>query len=289
MKYLKWTLIVIVLLVVVVIGGVWLAIDSIVRRGVETQATSSLNLQTTLAGANVSIFGGSLSLSDLQIASPDGFSAPRMFTLGGAKVGVSLSQIRSDPIGIQQIEIDKPALVIEQAGGKFNFQVLMDKPSQQSPDSGNPGDGKRQEGEPIRVVIHDLAINNPQVVIRPGIPGLKNEIQLSLPSFHMQNIGSGEGNQNGVAIKQVVMQVVTALVQKASESDSLPPEVKQLLSLNVGALKAQLATQLNKQITNITNGVGKNLPGDVGKNAGDAIQKGLGGLLKQDKKPKDSQ
>jgi hypothetical protein len=279
MKYLKWIVLVIVVIIVLAIGGVWLTLDGIVRSEVESQATNSLNLQTTLASANVSIFGGSLALNDLQIASPEGFGAQRMLTLGGAKVGVSISQLRADPIGIDQITIDKPVLVIEQAGGKFNFHVLMDKPSKQSSDAGQPNDGKRQAGEPIRVIVHDLTVNNPKVVIHPGIPGLKNEISLNLPSIHLQDIGTGEGNKNGVAIKQVVMQVVTAMVQKAAESDALPPEVKQLLSLNVDQIRAQLQGELTKQIGNLTKGAGKNL-------SGDSIEKGLGGLLKQNKKDK---
>ena len=190
MRYFKWIALVVVALIIVVVVGVWLELDSIVRSEVQSQATSSLNLQTTLAGANVSLFGGSLGLSDLQIASPQGFNAPRMFTLGGAKVGVSISQLRSDPIGIQKIEIDQPMLVIEQSGGKFNFQVLMDKPSQQSPDAGQPSDGKRQPGEPMRLVIHELAINNAKVVIRPGVPMIDKEINIPIPSFAMQEIGN---------------------------------------------------------------------------------------------------
>src|SRR5450432_2585806 len=138
MKILKWAVIIVVVLVVAIFLGVWLGLDGIVRKTVETQATSSLNLPTTLAGANVSIFGQSLSLSDLQISSPQGFSSPKMFTLGGAKVGVSVSQLRADPIGVQQIVIDKPVLSIEQANGKFNFQVLLNNPSKSPAEAGSP-------------------------------------------------------------------------------------------------------------------------------------------------------
>src|SRR3954468_21104145 len=70
MKYLKWIVIGVVVLILIVVGVVLLRIDSIVRSTVETQATDSLDLATTLKSANVSIFGGSLALKDLEVASP---------------------------------------------------------------------------------------------------------------------------------------------------------------------------------------------------------------------------
>jgi uncharacterized protein involved in outer membrane biogenesis len=282
MKYLKWTVIGIVVLIVVVVLGVWLGLDSVVRSEVQSQATSSLNLETTLAFANVSIFGQSLSLKDMQIASPKGFSAPKMFTLGGVKVDVSISNLRSDPIIIDQVTIDKPYFVIEQANGKFNFRVLSKtskKPAETPPPS---SDGKRPAGAPIHVIIHDLQINNPQVALRPGIPGLSSEIDIPIQSFDLKDIGSGNGAKNGVAMREVFMQVMTALAQKTTESNALPPEVKDVLSLNVGAVQQELQQQVTQQLGNLGKGV--QIGGDAGKNAGDAISKGLGGLLGGGKK-----
>ena len=73
---------------------VYARLNGIVERTVETQATKQLNLDTQLSGASVSLFGGNLKLNDLQIASPQGFAAPRMFTLGQADVSVKLGELR---------------------------------------------------------------------------------------------------------------------------------------------------------------------------------------------------
>jgi uncharacterized protein involved in outer membrane biogenesis len=285
MKRIKWVLLGVLILIVVGVGIVWLSLDSIVRRTVESQATDSLNLQTTLGGANVSLLGGNVSLSKLQVASPEGFSAPHMFSLGGIKVDTSFGELRGDPIAVQSIAIEQPQLVIEQANGKFNFQVLVNQQSKKSPDSGNPGDGQRQEGEPIRLIIHDLTVNDAQVLLRPGIPGLKEEIKLTIPSFALKDIGTAEGNKNGAAIKDVVQLLVTTLAQKASDSDQLPPEVKQLLSLNVDQIKQRVADEVNKQVGEIQKEIGKQLPGDIGKEAGKKLEEGIGGLLNQNRKP----
>jgi hypothetical protein len=284
MKYFKWAAIAVVLLVVIVVVAVWLGLDSVVRSTVQSQASSSLNLQTTLAAANVSLFGQSVSLSDLQVDSPKGFAAPKMFTLGGVKVGVSVSNLRSDPIVIDQVTIDKPYFVIEQANGKFNFRVLSSTSKQPADTPPASSDGKRPPGAPIHVIIHDLQINSPQVALRPGIPGMASEIDVPIPSFDLKDVGSGNGNKNGVAMREVFMQVITALVQKTTESNALPPEIKNLLSLNVAAVQQELQQQVTQQLGNITKGI--NVGGNAGKNAGDAIKKGLGGLLggKKDQK-----
>ena len=81
-KYIKWIVLAVVVVVIAGLGIVWANLNSIVRRTVERQATSSLDLQTTLGGANVSLLGGSVSLKDLSIASPPGYKAVPMFSLG---------------------------------------------------------------------------------------------------------------------------------------------------------------------------------------------------------------
>lgn len=259
MKRIKWIALSLVVLVIIAVVIVMLSLDSIVRSQVESQAGSSLNLPTTLAGASVSLFGQSLSLSDLQIGSPKGFSAPHMLTLGGAKVGVSISNLRKTPIGVDQITIDKPMLLIEQANGKFNFQAITDQPSKA------PADG----AEPVKLIIHDLAINNATVVLRPGIPGLNTEMTIPIPTLHLTDIGTGDGNKNGVAIREVVMLTITALAKQASEAGNLPGDLKNLLSINADQLKAQVTGMVDKQIKNVTD------------NASKAIEKGIGDILKQ--------
>lgn len=262
MKRIKWIVIAVLVVIVLVVAGVWLAIDGIVRRAVETQATSSLNLTTTLGGANVSLLGGRLGLSDLQIVSPQGFAAPRMFTLGGAKVGVTLGHLRSDPVTIDQIVIDKPRLVLEQSNGKFNVQALIQQDSKPTPEG----------SEPVKLIIDSLTISDAQVVIRPGIPGLQQEVVVPIPSFTVREIGNAEGNRNGAAIKDVVVLLLTEMAEKASKSEALPEDVRRLLEMDLNQVVRQ-------EVDKIAERVGKRVSDELGKEAGKAIEKGIGDLL----------
>ena len=91
-------------------------LDEIVRRTVQTQASSSLNVPTTLKSANVSLLGGSVKLNDFDINAPAGFKTPQMMSLGGIGVGVKVSELRDEPIKISTIDITDPKMVIEMSG-----------------------------------------------------------------------------------------------------------------------------------------------------------------------------
>ena len=127
MKKIRRILLVLVLLLVAVGAYVYFYLDNLVKSTVETQATNSLNLPTTLGSAHLALFGGNVSLNELQIASPKGFSAPHMLELGKLGVAVDYGQLRQDPIRIKQIALDKPKFVLEQVDGKWNFKAVMDQ------------------------------------------------------------------------------------------------------------------------------------------------------------------
>src|SRR5438128_9838203 len=72
--------IVVVLVSLLVVAGVivYFTVDGIVKRTIEKQGTTSLQLTTTLNSAHLSLLDGKVKLNKLGIASPPGFSAPRM-------------------------------------------------------------------------------------------------------------------------------------------------------------------------------------------------------------------
>jgi uncharacterized protein involved in outer membrane biogenesis len=249
MKKLKWITVGVVLLIIVALGVLLLSLDGIIRHEVETQASSSLNLPTTLGGAHLSLLGGSLGLTDLAVGSPQGFSAPQMFSLGSAQASVSYGELRGNPVRIDSITLDKPKIVLEQAGGKLNLQALMGQSSAQP-----PSDSKG--GQTMKLIINKLTVSNADVSIRPGadIPGVPAEIPITIPTIELQNIGNADGAGNGAAIKDVLTQVLQAIQAKAADSDQLPPAVKSLLSGNLSAITGQVQQQLGKSIGALKSG-----------------------------------
>jgi len=68
-------LLVIVILIVVGLIVLYVNLNGIVRRTVQTQSQASLNVPTKLESANVSLFGGEVALKGFEVGSPQGFKA----------------------------------------------------------------------------------------------------------------------------------------------------------------------------------------------------------------------
>ena len=280
-RIIKWSVLGVSLIVVVALVIIYFNLSRIVERTIEVQATDSLSLQTELSGAGLSLFGGQLSLKDLTIASPQGFSAPHMLSLAGGDVQVSYGQLRSDPVRIKSITLTRPTVVVEQSNGKFNFQTLMDLPSKRAP--GNPGDGQRQEGEPIRVIIDRLLVTDAQVLIKPGtIPGLGTqlkEVSVPIPTMELTNIGNADGAQNGAALRDVASTLIQELVARAGDTGALQQQLKDALNNGLKDVRSRAAEEIQKK----TAGIEKKL-GGIGGGLGDRLKGAADGALD---KPKD--
>lgn len=260
MKIVKWAILIIVLLVVVAGIVLYTNLNGIVRSTVQSQSQKSLNLPTQLASANLSLFGGSLSLNGYQVSNPTGFSQSDMLSLDRISVKVNYGQLRKEPIHIENIEIDGPKLLLERAGTKLNLQAAMDQMPQSEPSQPS---ADTSSSEPLKIIIDKLTIADAQVVIKPNLPGLPEQYTLSIPSVVMENIGTGEDAQNGAAIKEIVMKVSTTLASKATESEQLPPEVRQLLSGDLSNLKQAVQEQFDKQAKKLTDKLEEKLPQGV--------------------------
>lgn len=293
MKKLNWKWAVLIVAVALVVGlvAVYFRLNRIIQNQVEVRTTEALNVNTTLGGANLSLFGGTLSLDDLAIDSPEGFEAPQMFSLGQANVAVSFGELRDDPMRISEITLRRPTLVIEHQSLKTNVQALMENIRT---DEDAPTDGTRDEGEPIHMVIGQLEVADPKVILRPGLPGLEQEIVLDVPSLTLNDIGTGEGNQNGAALQDVIMQVIAALTAEAANSEQVPPEVRKLLSLNLNSIAQMAGEELQSQLEQVREDVKAQVGEEIqkvfegqspeGREAGKAIEETIGGLLDLGKK-----
>jgi hypothetical protein len=133
-----------------------------------------------------------------------------MMSLGGIDVDAKISELRQDPLRVGHIAIREPKLVIEMKGSEFNIKKFIDQLPAGEP---KPADNS----EPLKLIINDLQVRGATVVFRPDIAavsalpgvgdalkGIKQEYTLTIPDLAMQNIGSGEGNQNGAQIKEIV-------------------------------------------------------------------------------------
>jgi len=275
MKTIRRIVLALVLLVVVGVFILYKSLDHILKTSVETEATKSLNLQTTLGAASLSLFGGELKLDDLKIASPPGFAAPAMLGMGSTDLKVTYGQLRSQPIHVANITLDKPLLVIENINGSLNFKKAADGMPKSSTSPSKPGGSTPApsgSSSSTKMVIDDLTIKDATVVVRPGFPGLPPEITIPIATFTMKNVGTSDDAQNGAALQDVVMQVITAMASHASASGKLPLNLQSLLNGNISDVLKGFGDEAQKRVMAV-------IPPDISKN--------LNGLLNGGGKPAD--
>jgi len=281
MKTIRRIVLALVLLIVVGVFVLYKSLDHILRSSVETEATKSLNLQTTLGSASLSLFGGELKLDDLKIASPPGFAAPQMLSLGSSDLKVTYSQLRSQPIHVANITFDKPLLVIENVNGSLNFKKAFDGMPKSSSASSPPQPAEPSaDSSSTKLVIDDLTIKDATVVVRPGIPGLPSEMTIPIPTFSMKNIGTSDGAQNGAALQDVVMQIITAMASHAS--GKLPVDLQSLLNGNITDVLKGFGAEAQKRVmaaipADISNQINGLLSGGVPATPGNLLNNALGG------------
>ena len=271
-KLIKWFLIVCVLLVIGVVVLIYASLDHLVKSVVETQGTKQLTVPLTLDGVSLGLIHGSISLSNLAMGSPQGFTSPKMLSVGGLSVDTGgISNLRNKPIRLSQIRIDSPTLVIEQSGGKLNFKQLMDNlpqtPSDKTPASQSPSDE-------TKLIIDDMAVNNSHVIIRAGIPGMSKDIDIPLLAVDVKNVGNADGAANGVAVRDVVTTLINEMTKGALNSEKLPPEVKILLTGNLADIQGKLAGSAQDRLTALTGKI--KIPANVNGLLNNALNKNGG-------------
>jgi ElaB/YqjD/DUF883 family membrane-anchored ribosome-binding protein len=245
-KKLKWIALAVVILVIVAVTAVILNLNGIVRSAVETGTTKSLELNTTLGGANIGLFSGDVSLDNLNIASPEGFSAPQMLSLGKVSVDTSYGKVFGKPTNIDDVLIHQPKLVLEFKGTQSNLKTVADRLM-----SGTGGDQPQptptdKAKEPLKLIIDHLKVSGAQVEIRSDML-LKEPILVTIPDIELSQIGNADGNRNGEEIGKVVSQVITRLSIEAQKSGKLPPELAQILSGDLDKLINSIGGKFEEQ------------------------------------------
>jgi hypothetical protein len=270
-KLLKLLVILVVILVVLVVGGVYFGVNALVKTVVEKEGTEQLKVQTTLGGVSLGWFSGSVGMDNFALGSPAGFSAPQMFAVDKMAVDPGgISNLRSDPIHVTSIDIEGPVLVIEQHGTTLNFKQLIDglpsSPKSPTPSTPAPSSGETKE---TRFKIDSLKITNAQVKLQSDLPGLGKPFDLKIPDCSMENLGNENGN--GIAMKDLIVTVITKMVAEASHNKDVPASVGILLTGNLTDVQGKLSGAAQGELSKLK------LPGNLGGAAGNATN----GLINQ--------
>lgn len=142
----KKALILLVGLVVVVGGAAWYFVvfkmDATIEKTIEKHASASLGTLVSVGDVKSDIKAGSLSISNITIANPPGYKNKNAFSLNDIEAAVDYANF-----DIKRIVINNPEIVIEEMGGKTNFDQILAAVNQAGSSSEADADAEPEPGQ----------------------------------------------------------------------------------------------------------------------------------------------
>lgn len=228
----KWILrglIAVVALVILALVLVFINLNSVVKKGVETVGPKLTKVDVRLEAAKLSPLNGNGELSGLFVGNPEGYKTPSAIKVGNVKVAVKLSSALSDTIEIDEVNIQAPEITFEGGLGGNNLSQIL-KNLEGSPDDVKPTpEGKPASEGGKKFFVKDVVVNGGKIHV--SITGMGGKaVTVPLPPIHLTNIGS---ENNGVTAaqlcKEVLQPIIASAVKAGTEAlTNLGSEVKDL-------------------------------------------------------------
>lgn len=244
-KFLKLSVLLILVLVVGLYIGLTYFMGSIVKAGVNSFGPKLTQTKVELAGATISPLTGSGTLSGFTVGNPQGWSDANAFSLGKVHVDVEPFSIFGDHIVINEIIIDEPEFLYETRFVSSNIKDLLKNIEQFT---GGGKDTPAKDGKPVRFVVKKFRLTNGKARLGVG----PTAVPVPLPPIAIDDLGVKEGgitpDQLATAVMGAVLNDIVAATAKAA--------------LQVGSTTGAAAAEA---------------AGDAAKKAGDGIKKLFGG------------
>ncbi|MFT7486377.1 MAG: hypothetical protein ACI9F9_002232 [Candidatus Paceibacteria bacterium] len=114
-----------VLLVLLLVGGVVVALNPMLSKLVGESVTYATQQETTVESIDLGLLSGDFSIGALSIANSEGFQEQPLMTLHSFKAKLDPSKVTGDIIPIDLVEIDGLDLALEMKGTDSNVTALL--------------------------------------------------------------------------------------------------------------------------------------------------------------------
>jgi hypothetical protein len=185
-------------LVIIIVVGVALFLDSGIKRGVETLGPQLTKVDVKLDGVSVSLLSGTGKIKGLVVGNPAGYQTPHAVRVDAASLALTPSSIFCDKVIIKSIRIESPNIYYEIGLGGDNLRTIMNNVSASK-----------------RFQVDDIVITGAKVSVSvKGTGGLAAPI--TLPDIHLTNLGQGpEGITASELTKKVLSEITNSVARHA--------------------------------------------------------------------------
>jgi len=245
-------------------------LDSLAKDVLEEGAGQTFGTPTTLGSVSLGLFSGRVGLSNLRVRNPEGWQAERFFRIGDGRFGVGLRQFLEPAVEVPSLVLEDVQLSLERRGSQSNYGTVLAH-MQQGPPPAADEQGKR-------FVIRDLRILDVTADLRLEVPGgVGKTLEVRIPEIRLRDVGSD--TEGGMLVSQVWSTVLRAvLVAVVRDGGGVAGFITRDLAGNLGRLGG-LPIQVLGEVTRVGGDAGLGVGKRLGEAAGEAVKKGLGGLL----------
>jgi hypothetical protein len=284
---LRRTLIAIVLvLVLLVVGGV-LFLDSIVKTGIGTAGSHVLGVPTRAGDVSVGLLSGRTSVERLEVDNPQGYAPVKFLSLGAVEVDAPFGQLTGEKIVINRIALSDLVIDIEKgADGKLNVERIVEN-LKKATGADQPAEPKPEPppGESREALVKELRLERMVVNLRNIAGGRDGVVEVKLPDLVVRDLSSKGGvdvlasELSGVVIGSVMKSVIAANIEGlgADVLGGMQGAVEGIGGVIGEGLRGAVDVGV-KGAEEALKGIGKGL-GDLGKGAADVV-KGAGDVMK---------
>jgi len=217
----KKLLVVLSVLVVLAAAGMialYFTVGHLVKVGVETVGPRVTKCQVTVGHIGVSPFGGEVTIRNLTVMNPEGFSENAAFSLGAVRVKLEPRSLFSDRIVIREVLVEEPAIRYEVAltGGTNvgriqrnveEFAALFDT-----------GREPEEVKDAKQLQIDDLRITGGRITVAASLKGVSTGVPVKLPDIHKRNIGAGESRNTYEVVAGILDDVLGSVLGAGREA-----------------------------------------------------------------------
>ena len=244
----KKVLIVVVLLALIIGGGATYLLSGagdLIRTQIEQQGSKYLGTQVSVSNADLALSEGRLTINDINVKNPKGFSKENAFKL--ASITLDSGGSFEEPYVVQNVNVNAPEILYEvDANGQGNLMLLKNNLAAHLP-KGEEKPKPAGAANPLviveKVTVQDVRLKFNLELLPTGDLSIETKTyEVTLPTFTAGPIGKPGGmpaDKVGLAIVNAMLDNVIAQA-KAEAKKRLKEEAKKKLDEKLEQEKEKL-------------------------------------------------
>lgn len=245
-KRLLWILGAVAVIAVALVFIVLSNLDDIVAAAIERYGSEATGTPVEVEGVRIDLRQGQGSIAGLTVANPAGFSTPHAFSLGRIGTAIDLASVREDPVVIEEIVVQSPAVTYEvDAQGRSNVQALKERLAGSREAGGAPA-GEGQPSAAPNLLVKRLVIEQGRLDARVAALG-DRELGTDLPRIEMTDLGG----PSGAPPEQIAREILERLLERvraAARDLGIERQLEQRLDQEKRKLREDVQQRLDDEL-----------------------------------------